>query len=270
MVDKIAIIGAGMMGGAITKSLLKNGYKGSITVTDCASERLNEMQACGAFIGKENRKTAADADIIFVCVKPGDVENLLKEISKETKGKIIISIAATLPLDFLKKTIKDAKFVRVMPNIAILVQEAYTAFCCTENVSATEKAKVVTLLNMMGKSEEVDEKYMDAITGLSGSGPGYLSVIAEAMIYGGLKVGLPRNIALNASAQTMLGTAKLILDLQENPAKIKDMVTTPGGTTIDAIYALEKGQVRQALIQAIEDATLKSQKIREKICKENP
>jgi pyrroline-5-carboxylate reductase len=121
---------------------------------------------------------------------------------------------------------------------------------------------------MMGKSEEVDEKYMDAITGLSGSGPGYLAVIAEAMIYGGLKVGLPRNIALNASAQTMLGTAKLVLELQESPAKIKDMVTTPGGTTIEAIYALEGSQVRQALMQAIEEATLKSQKIREKICKD--
>jgi len=270
MTDKIAILGAGMMGGAITKSLLKNGYKGTITATDCSLDRIKEMKACGACTVEDNRKAAAEADIIFVCVKPNDVEKLLKEISKETKGKIVISIAATLPLAYLKKTLPDTKFIRAMPNLAILVQAAYTAYCCTENVTAKDKDKVTNLLNMMGKSEEVDEKYMDAITGLSGSGPGYLSIIAEAMIYGGLKVGLPRNIALNASAQTMLGTAKLILDLQETPAKIKDMVTTPGGTTIEAIYALEGSQVRQALMQAIEAATLKSQKIREKICKDTP
>lgn len=268
MVDKIAVLGAGMMGGAITKSLLKSGYKGSITATDCSPERIKEMKACGACAFEDNQKAAAEADIIFICVKPGDVEKLLKEITKEIKGKLVISIAATLPLSFLKKNAPQAKIVRVMPNLAILVQAAYTAYCCSEDVTAKEKEKIKTLLNMMGLSEEVDEKYMDAITGLSGSGPGYLAVIAEAMVYGGLKVGLPRNIALNASAQTMLGTAKLILELQENPGKIKDMVTTPGGTTIEAIYALEGSHVRQALMQAIEEATLKSQKIREKICKD--
>jgi pyrroline-5-carboxylate reductase len=270
MTDKIAILGAGVMGGAITKSLLKSGYKGTITATDYSPERIKEMRECGAGTGGDNHKAAAEADIIFVCVKPGDVEKLLKEISKEIKGKLVISIAATLPLAYLKKTVPDAKFVRVMPNLAILVQAAYTAYCCTENVTIKDKEKVISLLNMMGKSEEVDEKYMDAITGLSGSGPGYLAIIAEAMISGGLKVGLPRNIAMNASAQTMLGTAKLMIDLQETPANIKDMVTTPGGTTIEAIYVLEGSQVRQALMQAIEAATLKSQKIREKICKDSP
>jgi pyrroline-5-carboxylate reductase len=267
MADKIAILGAGMMGGAITKSLIKNGYKGNITVTDCAPERLKEMQVIGACTTEDNCKAASDADIIFICVKPGDIERLLKEVSNAIKDKIVISIAATLPLSYLKKIVPEAKFVRVMPNLAILVQESYTAYCCADNVTINDKVRVTTLLNMMGKSEEVDEKYMDAITGLSGSGPGYLAIIAEGMLYGGLKVGLPRNIALNAAAQTMLGTAKLILELQETPAKIKDMVTTPGGTTIEAIYALESSPIRQSLIKAIEEATAKSQKIREKICK---
>jgi pyrroline-5-carboxylate reductase len=109
---------------------------------------------------------------------------------------------------------------------------------------------------------------MDAITGLSGSGPGYLSIIAEALTYAGLKVGLPRNIAEKAAAQNMLGTAKLILDLPEQPAKIRDMVTTPGGTTIEAVYELEASQIRQALMRAVEQATKKSALIREKICHE--
>lgn len=266
MAEKIAILGAGMMGGAIAKSLLKSGYKGNVTITDCSSERIKEMKACGICTIESNKQAAMQADIIFICVKPGDVGKLIKEIADEVKGKLVISIAATLPLSYLKKLEPKAKFIRVMPNLAILVQAAYTAYCCSENVTIKEKEKIKTLLNMLGLSEEVEEKYMDAITGLSGSGPGYLAVIAEAMVYGGLKVGLPRNIALNASAQTMLGTGKLILELQENPGKIKDMVTTPGGTTIEAIFALEGSQVRQALMQAIEEATQKSQKIREKIC----
>jgi len=151
----------------------------------------------GACTTEDNCKAASDADIIFICVKPGDIERLLKEVSNAIKDKIVISIAATLPLSYLKKIVPEAKFVRVMPNLAILVQESYTAYCCADTVTINDKVRVTTLLNMMGKSEEVDEKYMDAITGLSGSGPGYLAIIAEGMLYGGLKVGLPRNIALN-------------------------------------------------------------------------
>jgi pyrroline-5-carboxylate reductase len=265
MTDKIAILGAGMIGGAIAKNLLKNGYKGNITIADCIPEKIKEMTALGITATSDNRKATADASIIFICVKPGDVQKLLKEATKEMRGKIVISTAATLPIAFLKRTVPEAKFVRIMPNIAILVQASYTAYCCDEDVTQKDKEKVKVLLNLMGVSEEIDEKYMDAITGLSGSGPGYLSIIVEAMMYAGLKIGLPRNIALSASAQTVLGTGKLVLDLNENPAKIRDMVTTPGGTTIEAIYQLEGSQVRQALIRAIEEATKKSQLVREKI-----
>jgi len=265
MTDKIAVLGAGMIGGAITKALLKNGYKGNITAADCMPEKIKEMKELGVAATADNRKAAAEADIVFMCVKPGDVEKLLKDVSKETKGKIVISTAATLPLAFLKKNAPEAKLVRIMPNVAILVQASYTAYCCDDAVTAADKEKVKALLGTMGIAEEMDEKYMDAITGLSGSGPGYLSIIVEAMMYAGLKAGLPRNIALSASAQTVLGTGKLVLELNEHPAKIRDMVTTPGGTTIEAIYQLEGSQVRQALIRAIEEATKKSQLIREKI-----
>jgi pyrroline-5-carboxylate reductase len=152
-----------------------------------------------------------------------------------------------------------------MPNLGALVQAAYTAYCCTEHVTKEDKEKVKTLLSMMGLCDEVDEKYMDAITAVSGSGPGYLSIIVEAMTYAGLKVGLPRNIALKCAAQTIMGTGKLIVDLGEEPSKIKDMTTTPGGTTIEAIYQIEQSQIRSAMIRAIEEATKKSQTIREKL-----
>jgi len=265
MNNKIAVIGAGMMGNAIIKSLVKGKYVGKITAVDIAAEKLEDLEKIGVKISSDNRKSTADADIIFIIVKPGDVAKVLKEVSKEIKGKLLISAAATVPLKFLVNNAPDAKVVRIMPNLGALVQASYTAFCCGENVTSKDKEKVRTLLNMMGICDEIDEKYMDAITAVSGSGPGYMSIIIEALTYAGLKVGLPRNIALKAAAQTVMATGKLIVELNEEPSKIKDMTTTPGGTTIEAIYQIEQSQIRPGMIRAIEEATKKSQAIREKL-----
>ena len=265
MNDKITIIGTGMMGGAVIKSLLKGDYEGKITAVDIVLDRLKEFEALGVKTSTDNKRAAGSADIVFIVVKPSDVEKVLKEISQEIKGKLLISVAATVPLGFLKKNAPDAKIVRIMPNLGALVQAAYTAYCCETNVTAQDKEKVKTLLNMMGICSEMDEKYMDAITAVSGSGPGYLSIIIEAMTYAGLKVGLPRDIALTCAAQTVMGTGKLVVDLHEDPSKIKDMTTTPAGTTIEAIYQIEQSQIRPAMIRAIEEATKKSQAIREKL-----
>ncbi len=266
MKQKIAVIGTGMMGGAIIKSLLKGKVAPeSITAVDLFADKLKEFEAFGVKTSGDNAKAAAAADIVFIIVKPGDVAKALDGVSKEIKGKIVISVAATLTLSYLKKHASESKIVRIMPNLCAMVQASYTAFCCTENVTAQDKDTVKALLGMMGSCDEVDEKYMDAITAVSGSGPGYMSIIIEALTYAGLKVGLPRNIALNAAAQTVLGTAKLVTDLHEEPAHIKDMTTTPGGTTIEAIYQIEQSQIRPAMMRAIEEATKKSQAIREKL-----
>src|SRR5674476_787769 len=195
MNDKITVIGAGMMGSAIIKSLIKGNYGGKITAVDIAPEKLKDIENLGVKVTSDNRKAAADANIVFIIVKPGDVEKVLKEISKEIKDKLLISVAATVPLAFLRKNASEARIVRIMPNLGALVQAAYTAYCCEPNVTAKDKEKVQALLNMMGVCDEVDEKYMDAITAVSGSGPGYMSIIIEALTYAGLKVGLPRNIA---------------------------------------------------------------------------
>jgi pyrroline-5-carboxylate reductase len=265
MNDKITVIGTGMMGGAVIKSLLKGSYAGKITAVDIALDRLKEFENTSVKTSTDNKKAAADADIVFIIVKPGDVEKVLKEISMEIKGKLLISVAATVPLAFLRKNAPDAKIVRIMPNLGALVQAAYTAYCCEANVKVQDKEKVKTLLNMMGICTELDEKYMDAITAISGSGPGYLSIIIEAMAYAGLKVGLPRDVALTCAAQTVMGAGKLVVDLHEDPSKIRDMTTTPGGTTIEAIYQIEQSQIRPAMMRAIEEATKKSQAIREKL-----
>jgi len=252
-----------VIGGAIVKSLLKSKYDGKIMATSKEIDKLRELEKLGAVIPRDNKKAAKESDIIFICVKPNDVRNVLEEISREIEGKLVISTAATIPLGFYKKIAPKAKFVRTMPNVAVLVQESFTAYCCDDDVTSEDKRKVKEILDVMGISEEVEEKYMDAITALSGSGPGYISIIIEALMYAGLKVGLPRDLSLYSSAQTVLGTGKLILETKEHAAKIKDMVTTPGGTTIEAIYELEGSQIRQALMRAVEEATKKCQKIRE-------
>jgi len=265
MNDKITVIGAGMMGSAIIKSIIKGKYAGKITAVDIAPEKLCDLEKLGVKVSSDNCKSVAAADIVFIIVKPGDVEKVLKEIRKEIKGKLLISAAATVPLEFLQKNAPEARIVRIMPNLGALVQASYTAYCCNSNVTMEDKTKVKVLLDMMGICDEMDEKYMDAITAVSGSGPGYMSIVVEALTYAGLKVGLPRNIALKAAAQTVMGTGKLIIDLNEDPAKIKEMTTTPGGTTIEAIYQIEQSQIRSAMIRAIEEATKKSQTIREKL-----
>lgn len=254
------------MGGAIVRSLLKGKYPGKILAADFQTDRIRGLEKMGAEVTTDNRQAARSAEIVIVSVKPGDLEKVLKEISQEIEGKLLISTAATVPIWCLKKNAPDAKIVRIMPNVAALVQSSYTAFCCDSNVTVEDKTKVREILNMIGISEEVDEEYMDAMTGLSGSGPGYLSIIAESLTYAGLKVGLSRDIAEKAAAQNLLGIAKLILELHEQPANIRNMVTTPGGTTIEAIYELEGSGVRQAIIRAVEKATKKSSEIREKIC----
>ncbi|MEM2419502.1 MAG: pyrroline-5-carboxylate reductase [Candidatus Bathyarchaeia archaeon] len=266
--ESIAVIGAGMIGGAIVKSLLRKRYEGEVIATRRDLGKLRELEVLGAKITTNNREAAEKADVIFLCVKPGDVEKVVKEISGEIKGKLVISTAATIPLKFYKRIAPHAKFIRTMPNIAALVQESFTAYCCDEDVTESDKKKVEKLLSLMGACQEVEEKYMDAITALSGSGPAYISIIIEALMYAGLRVGLPRNLALYSAAQTVLGTGKLILETQEHPAKIKDMVTTPGGTTIEAIYELEGSQIRQALMRAIKEATDKCQRIRNELIKD--
>ena len=262
MRDSIAVIGAGVIGGAIIKSLLKSGYDGKITAADMQLEKLGALEKLGITVTSDNKKAARTSDAVFLCVKPNVVKTVLKQISKEVEGKLVISSAAAVTVGFCKRVVPKARFVRIMPNLAILVQESFTAYCCDDDVTQEDKEKVKEVLGVMGIRMEVEERHMDAVTAISGSGPGYLSVILEALTYAGLKVGLPRDLALVSAAQAVLGTAKLVLESGQTAAQIRDMVTTPGGTTIEAIYEIEGSQVRQALIRAVEAATRKSEKIR--------
>ena len=262
MKNSIAVIGAGVIGGSVAKSLLKSGYAGKITVAEIQPQKAKELETLGATITKDNKKAAKSSDVVFLCVKPNILKPVLEEIKKEVEGKLVVSTAAAVTVQFCKRVVPKARVVRIMPNVAILVQESFTAYCCDNDVTQQDKETIKTLLDVMGKSMEIDEGYMDSVTAVSGSGPGYLSIIVEALAYAGLKVGLPRDLALTCAAQAVLGTAKLVLETGQSPAQIRDNVTTPGGTTIEAIYEVEGSQIRQALVRAVEAATKKSETIR--------
>ena len=262
MKDSIAIIGGGVIGASVVKSLLKKDYEGNITIAEILPEKAKELEQLKVNVTDDNRKAVKEADLVFLCVKPNVVKIVLEEIRNEVRGKLLVSTAAAVTIGFCKRIVPDARFVRIMPNVAILVQESFTAYCCDADVTVEDKEKIKELLGGMGVAMEVAEKHMDAVTAVSGSGPGYISILIEAVAYAGLKVGLPRHLALTCAAQAVLGTAKLVLETGQSPAQIRDNVTTPGGTTIEAIYEIEGSGIRQALIRAIEAATKKSETIR--------
>ena len=257
---RVAVLGTGTIGGAITKALKKAGY--DVVATRRRVEKAKELLELGIEVISDNRKAAESADVIFIAVKPNKVGEVLSEVSDIIEGKLVISLAAGIPLRELKRFAK-AKFVRAMPNIAALVGESFTAYATDlegEDVELVEK-----LLRTFGDCVRVEEEHMDAITGLSGSGPAYVTVFLEAMIYGGLRVGLPRDLAKRASLQTLLGTAKLLMETEKHPAEVREWVITPGGTTIDGVFELEEGKIRTAIMKAVDAATKKSRILSSKI-----
>jgi pyrroline-5-carboxylate reductase len=260
--ERITIIGAGVVGGSIANCLLDSKIVEKVIATRRNLKRIQYLEDKGAEITRDNVYAAREAEVVFLCVKPGDVEGILDEIGGEIRDKLVISTAAIIPLEFYTERVPEAHFVRTMPNVAAIVGESFTAYTNGPNITEEDKAIVYNILETMGYSMEVEEKYMDAITGLSGSGPAYVAIVIDALLYGGLRVGLPRELALYSAAQSVLGSAKLILEGKLSPAAIEEMVTTPGGTTIDGIYEIEDGKLRTALMNAVEAATNKCIRIR--------
>jgi pyrroline-5-carboxylate reductase len=261
MLGTVTVIGAGVIGGAVVKCLKKYEEVGTVIATRRTLESLRGLKEIGAEVTTDNKAAAKKAEVIFLCVKPGDAGSVLKDIAPHVKGKLVISTAAIVPLSYYKGCAPGARFVRSMPNIAALVGESFTAYACDSSVTAEDRKVVKDLLNSMGTCREVEEKYMDAVTGLSGSGPAFVAIVIDALMFAGLKVGLPRDLALYSSAQSVLGTARMVLDMDMKPHDIEEMVTTPGGTTIEGIYEIEDGKLRTALMNAVEAATKKCESL---------
>jgi len=254
----IGFIGAGQMAEALIRGFISGGVAdvGSIATTDINSERLELMKTIGVSVHATSEEVAQRSQIIFMCTKPNHIQDALRNMSgKLSKDQLVVSIAAGTTLASLEACAPGIPVVRVMPNTPCFVNETAAAMCLGSHATAEHEADVQALFGAVGKIHTVPEKLMDAVTGLSGSGPAYVYLMVEALADGGVAAGLPRNVAQELAAQTVLGGAKMVLESGRHPGALKDAVCSPGGTTIAGVHELEKAGVRAALMNAVVAAT---------------
>jgi pyrroline-5-carboxylate reductase len=261
---KVGIIGGGKMGGVLVQGMISRGIRtaADIIVADIDRKRLEELQKTyGAIVTEDGKEAVKKAEIVILAVKPQNMAELLDTLSGViTPSKLIISIVAGIPIQFIEDRLKKGvRIIRTMPNTPALVGEGITALAAGQTVQDVDMHTARQIFDAVGLTVVVKEELMDAVTGLSGSGPAYVFTIIEALADGGVQMGLPRDIAVKLAAQTLLGSAKLALAGNQHTGQLKDMVTSPGGTTIAGIRALEEGKLRGTLMAAVEAATLRSQ-----------
>ena len=265
---KIGIIGTGNMGEALIDGLLhsRSSVPENIICSDVKKEKLKTVREKYGITSKTNNPDVVKAsDIIIYAIKPQIMTKILKETADFLDlSKIIISIAAGVPLSAIESCLnKELRLVRVMPNIAAFVREGASAIAPGGHTSEGDLKIAKAIFDSVGKSVIIEESLMDAITGLSGSGPAYIFLIVDALADAGVKMGIARDDALFLSSQTVLGAAKLLMDTKEHPGKLKDKVTSPGGTAIVGLHTLEEGGLRTTLINAVEAATNRAKELGE-------
>lgn len=249
---KISCIGTGAMGGAIMRSVCKKYDIKDIKVTDKNTEMGKAFadETGASFV--ETNKEVLDADYIFLAVKPQFLGDVFAEIAGSISPKsVIISMAAGVKLEKLKNWAPKARFVRMMPNVCAMIGEAMTAVVADETISAEEFKTAQEILSAAGKVEVVPEKLMDCVTAVSGSGPAFVFMFIEALADAAVRCGMPRSQAYTYAAQTVYGSAGMVLETGKNPAVLKDMVCSPAGTTIEGVAALEENGFRNAVIKAV-------------------
>ncbi len=264
--ERIGFIGGGKMAEALIKGVLRAKLSSAdkMIVSDVDKKRCQLLEEeTGAKTTQENDKVISDADIIILAIKPNVMGNILEELKSDiTPNHLIVSIAAGIPLSFMESILNEGcRAIRVMPNTPCLVGETAAAYALGKNASVSDGESVGQILNAVGKSFLLEEKQLDAVTGLSGSGPAFIYMVIEALTDGGVKMGLSRDVSTELAAQTTFGAAKMVLEAGMHIGELKDSVTSPGGTTIEGLHALEKGGIRDALINAVEVATKKSKRL---------
>lgn len=260
----IGVLGAGVMGETLFSGLLKSGVDvADIVVTDRREYRQAELAEKYGVRVVSNPEAAELADTLLIVVKPQDVPELLAEITDAVRpGTLVVSLCAGITTEILEAGLPDGTpVVRVMPNTPALVSEGMAALSAGRHTGPEQMQTAVGLLEAVGKAVVVPERYQDAVTALSGTGPAYLFYVVEAMIDGGVLLGLPRDIATELAVQTMLGSAKLLRETGEHPTKLREQVTSPGGTTAAAVRQLEDHRVRAAFVTAIEAARDRSREM---------
>jgi pyrroline-5-carboxylate reductase len=261
---KIGIIGVGNMGEAILRGLHQKGMAKGIMASEARPDRRDYIKKTyGVEVMTDNRKLASQAQVIILAVKPQELKGVLLEIAPALEAStLLISIAAGASLGNIASILaKEVRLVRAMPNICALALESATALAPGGGASAEDIAAAQEIFNALGRTVAIPEALMDAVTGMSGSGPAYVSLFIEALADGGVRMGLPRKDALEMAIQTVLGTARLLSEHGEHPAHLKDRVASPGGTTIAGIAALEAKGFRGAVMEAVAAATHRSKEL---------
>lgn len=263
---KITFIGAGNMGGAILSGLLSKNLISTenITIFDTYKPKLQELkEKFGVNTDDVLENSVSEADIVLLAVKPNVVDSVLKSISNNLKRNVIlVSIAAGVSINrIVEKTFEDIKVARIMPNTPAMVGEAMSSVSVSNNMTDEEINLVLKIFKSLGKAELLSESLIDSVTGLSGSGPAYVYLFIEALADGAVVEGMPRDKAYKFAAQTVLGAAKMVLETGKHPGELKDMVTSPGGTTIAAIRSLEENKFRASVMEAVITASQKSKNL---------
>ncbi|HZN52625.1 MAG TPA: pyrroline-5-carboxylate reductase [Methylomirabilota bacterium] len=262
----VGFLGAGNMGEALIKGLLaaKLVPAQAIFATDVRPERLKELdRQYGIQVSSDNAELVKRADIVILAVKPQIMDAVATEIAPAvTRGKLLISIAAGVATDKIRARLpRDARLIRVMPNTPALVLEGATAIAKADGLEPGDLDVAREIFGAVGRVVVLGEEMIDAVTGLSGSGPAYVAIVIESLADGGVRMGLDRATAMTLATQTVLGAAKLLLETGLHPGALKDMVSSPGGTTIAGIAALEEGGLRTTFIKAVERATQRSREL---------
>jgi pyrroline-5-carboxylate reductase len=262
----VAVLGAGKMGGILLQALLKNGLLSPkyTTATVAHQDRATALgRRLGIKVGTDNVIAAEQADIILIAVKPQVVEEVASQLrGRLSPQQLVISVAASVPNELIEKALgADIPVIRAMPNTPCSVGEGMTAIAKGAHATASHIELATAMFKVVGRTVVVDEKHMDAVTGLSASGPAYIYIILESLAEAGVKVGLPRDIATLLAAQTTLGAARVVLETGDHPALLKDSVTTPAGCTVDGLMELEEGKLRVTLIKAVVKASQRAKEL---------
>ncbi|MEW6614350.1 MAG: pyrroline-5-carboxylate reductase [Thermodesulfobacteriota bacterium] len=265
---KIGFIGSGNMAEAIIKGIIRAGVVSpkNIVSSDVSEDRRRLFSnSFGIITTPSNLELISQAEVIVLAIKPQTIGFVLKEIAKAVDiSKLVISIAAGVTLKYIESNFKNnSRIVRVMPNTPALVGEGVTAVSPGSKATKEDLDIARNIFDAVGKTVVVEERYMDAVTGLSGSGPAYVFLIIDALIDAGVKVGLNRDTAKTLAVQTVFGSAKMIFETGETPSQLRDRVTSPGGTTITGLHVMEAGRLRAVIIDAVEAATNRSKELGE-------
>lgn len=262
---QIAFLGGGNMAEALIRGLLSQRLysPGAIAVSDIAAARVAYLRdEFGVGAVTSNAEVAAAAPIVVLAVKPQHARAVLSEVRSQLTGKLAISIVAGLTLKALTDVVPEARWVRAMPNTPALVQAGMTVVCPAAGIGPADRKHALDIFRAVGRAVEIEqETLLDAVTGLSGSGPAYVFLFLEALADGGVQAGLPRGLAMELAIQTVLGSAKLAQETARHPGELKDQVASPGGTTIAGIAALERAAFRSAVMQAVDAATARAKEL---------